>query len=224
MLECSPTHKRSQTQKNHLERVLQYPRVRGPTATIKPQVIPTEVAPGHTWRLHSTPRAPGQAGREPATPASCLGTKAGSVQDTGHSAEPVGTTGLRVKLARWLHTDCGTLGVSPADCMTTYKDSHPHPTTYKNSHPHLPQRGASSGATIKHTQQARVPGNFAKSPSLGAGSLVCHPDLRSCHPVCPAPDGRHRGAPLLPDTEGLGSSVCTQSPAPSLCLTVARGH
>ena len=136
------------------------------------------------------------------------------MQDTGHSAERVGTTGLRVKLARWLHTDCGTLGVSPADCMTTYKDSHPH----------LAQRGASSGATIKRTQQARVPGNFAKSPSLGAGSLVCHPDLQSCHPVCPAPDGRHRGAPLLPDTEGLGSSVCTQSPAPSLCLTVAQGH
>ena len=156
------------------------------------------------------------------------------MQDTGHSAERVGTTGLRVKLARWLHTDCGTLGVSPADCMTTYKDSHPqpaaykdshpHPTTYKDSHPHPAQRGASSGATIKRTQQARVPGNFAKSPSLGASSLVCHPDLRSCHPVCPAPDGRHRGAPLLPDTEGLGSSVCTQSPSPSLCLMAARGH
>ena len=83
--------------------------------------------PDHTWRLHSTPRPPQQAGRELATPASCLGGKAGSVQDTGHSAQRARTTGLWVKLARSLHTDCGTLGVSPADCMITYKGLTPRP-------------------------------------------------------------------------------------------------
>ena len=162
MLERSPTHKRSRTQKNHLERLLQYPRVQGPAATIKPQVIPTQVAPDHTWRLHSTPRLPRQVGRELATPASCLGAKAGSVQDTGHSAERARTTGLWVKLARSLHTDCGTLGVSPADCMITYKGLTPRPGPERGFLGSYHQRYPTSQGPWKFRQasitQGRQPG------------------------------------------------------------------
>lgn len=151
MLERSPTHKRSRTQKNHLERLSQYPRVQGPTATIKPQVIPTQVAPGGTRRLHSTPRPPGrQAGNQlhllpvweqkqevcriQVIELSELGSQASGSSWPGHFTLTVGPWACHL-LTAW----------SPI------KDSHPYPA----------QRGASWGATTKCTQQARVLGNFA---------------------------------------------------------------
>lgn len=143
------------------------PRGQGLSVKTEPQVIPTQVAPDHTWR---PPPAHRPHGRHAGSPVNQLpvqqgsGAKAG-VQDAGHSAERLRPTGLWVKPARSPRTDCGTLGRSPAECVITCKGLTPT---------HGPER-APSGAAIKLTQQARVPGNLTKSPSLGANSPVCHP-------------------------------------------------
>lgn len=207
MLERSPTHKRSRTQKNHLERLSQYPRVQGPTATIKPQVIPTQVAPGHTRRLHSTPRPPGrQAGNQ----LHLLPVWEQKQEVCRIQVIELSELGSQASGSSWPGRFTLTVGPWACHLLTAWspiKDSHPHPA----------QRGASWGATTKCTQQARVLGDFAtwgRQPGLFPRAVT----------LCVQHHGRHRGAPLPPDTEGLRSSVCTQSPAPSLCLTVARGH
>lgn len=104
------------------------PRGQGLSVKTEPPVIPTQVAPDHTWR---PPPAHRPHGRHAGSPVNQLpvqrgsGAKAGGVQDAGHSAERLRPTGLWVKLARSPRADCGTLGRSPAECVITCKGPHP---------------------------------------------------------------------------------------------------
>ena len=135
------------------------------------------------------------------------------MHDAGHSAERLRPTGLWVKLARSPRTDCGTLGRSPAECVIACKGLTPTQG---------PER-APSGAAIKFTQQARVPGNLTKSPSLGADSPVSHPltyGVVTAH--VSSTRGEASGSSSLARHRGAGK-FCLHPEPRTVCLTVAQG-